>query len=281
MTPGLPRDQGRIIDAALADSCPAVQQTGERRIMVDTPRVFHETIPPAAGQLVLIGAGGFGRETAEAVRALNAAGGCWRLAGYLDDDSARHGTVIDGLPVLGGTDVLRTMPDASVVVCTGRPDNYVSRPRIVQTLSLPPERYATIVHPSAAVSATSQVGPGTVLLAHTVLTAAVTVGSHVAVMPQVVLTHDDVIGDFATLASGVRLGGNVHVGRCAYVGAGALVREECRIGPYALVGMGATVTRNVPPDEVWAGVPARYLRRAGAQPALGAAAAEAPASSAG
>ncbi|HCU92564.1 MAG TPA: acetyltransferase [Actinobacteria bacterium] len=212
--------------------------------------------------LVLVGAGGFGRETAEAVRALNGAGARWRLAGYLDDDPARHGTVIDGVPVLGGIAELGDMPDVSVVVCTGRPDNYVSRPRIVEKLGLPPERYATIIHPSASVSSTSRVGPGTVLLAQAVLTAAVTVGSHVAIMPHVTLTHDDVIGDFATMASGVCLGGNVHVGRCAYVGAGALVREHRSIGSCALVGMGAIVTRDIPPHEVWAGVPARYIREA-------------------
>ena len=224
----------------------------------------------AGRELVLVGAGGFARETAEAVRALNAAGAGWRLAGYLDDNPALHGTVIDGLRVLGGTARLASMPGVSVVVCTGRPGNYVSRPRIVEALALPPERYATIIHPAASVSSTSRVGPGSVLLAQTVLTAAVTVGSHVAVMPQVALTHDNLLGDFATIASGVRLGGGVQVGRCAYVGAGALVREQRSIGPYALVGMGAVVTRDIPPCEVWAGVPARYLRQAApaAEPAL-------------
>jgi sugar O-acyltransferase (sialic acid O-acetyltransferase NeuD family) len=220
----------------------------------------------AERELVVVGAGGFGRETVEAVRALNAAGSRWRLAGYLDDDPARHGKVIDGVPVLGGTGKLGKMPDVFVVVCTGRPDNYASRPRIVEALGLPSERYATIIHPSASVSVTSRIGPGSVLLAQTVLTAAVTIGSHVAIMPHVTLTHDDVIGDFATMASGGCLGGNVHIGRCAYVGAGALVREQRNVGSCALVGMGAVVTRDIPPHEVWAGVPARYIRKAAAAP---------------
>jgi hypothetical protein len=59
-----------------------------------------------SGELVVVGGSGFGRETVEAVRALNAAGARWRLAEYLDDDPARHGTVIDGVPVLGGTEEL-------------------------------------------------------------------------------------------------------------------------------------------------------------------------------
>lgn len=217
----------------------------------------------AGCDLVVVGAGGFGRETVEAVRAMTARGTAWRLLGYVDDDPALAGTLIDGVPVLGGISELKSMPDASVVVCTGRPDNYTSRPKITAALGFPAYRYATIIHPSTSVSASSRVGPGSVLLAHTVLTAAVRVGSHVAVMPHVTLTHDDVIEDFATLASGVRLGGGVRIGSGAYLGAGALVREGLGVGSRALVGMGAVVTTDIPAGQVWAGVPAHYLRDAG------------------
>lgn len=214
------------------------------------------------GDLVIVGSGGFGRETAEAVHALTASGVSWRLLGFIDDDPARAGQVIDGTPVLGGREELKRLPNARVVVCTGRPGNYVSRPRIVSELGLRPERYATIIHPSAVVSPSSSVGPGTVLLAHAVLTAAVRVGAHVAVMPHVTLTHDDIVEDFATLASRSALGGGARVSRCAYIGAGAIIGEQRVVGELALVGMGAVVTKDVPPREVWAGVPARRMRAA-------------------
>jgi sugar O-acyltransferase (sialic acid O-acetyltransferase NeuD family) len=216
----------------------------------------------SGGDLVIVGSGGFGRETAEAVRDLAAAGAAWRLLGFIDDDPARAGQVIDGTPVLGGREELKRLPDARLVVVTGRPGNYVSRLRIVSELGLPAERYATIIHPSAVVSSSSSVGPGTVLLAHTVLTAAVQVGSHVAVMPHVTLTHDDVVEDFVTLASRAAVGGGARIRSCAYVGAGAIIGEGRSIGELALIGMGAVVTKDVPPREVWAGVPARRLRAA-------------------
>ncbi|MFE1381488.1 acetyltransferase [Streptomyces sp. NPDC058740] len=211
---------------------------------------------------MIIGAGGFARETAQAARTAGLP-----LAGHLDDDPALHGRAVDGVPVLGGTERVPELTDASFVVCVGSPRDYGSRARIVRRLGLPEHRYTTVVHPTAAVSATSVLGPGTVLLAHTVLTAAVRVGRHVAVMPGTVLTHDDEVGDFATLASGVRLGGTARIGRGAYVGAGALVREGTAIGAWSLVGMGSTVLADVPAGEVWAGSPARRLRAA-APPAL-------------
>jgi sugar O-acyltransferase (sialic acid O-acetyltransferase NeuD family) len=219
---------------------------------------------------VLIGAGGFARETAQAVHALNREGAAWRLLGYLDDDPAKHGREIDGTVVLGGRDLIGDLPDAAFVVCTGRPGNYVSRPKIVGDLGLPPERYATIVHPTAAVSRSSSVGPGSVLLAHVTLTAAVAVGAHVTIMPQVTLAHDDIVDDFVTIASGVCLGGGVRVRTCAYLGAGALVGESRTIGALSLIGMGAVVTRDVPSAEVWVGVPARRLRAADISAALSA-----------
>ncbi len=204
--------------------------------------------------LVIVGAGGFARETAAAVGELPG----WRLLGYVDDDPALHGAVRCGATVLGGLSIVEDM-DVAVVVCVGSPRDRAARQRVVARLALPPERYATVVHPAAWVGAGCSVGPGTVLLTGVVLTAEVRVGRHVCVMPHTVLTHDDSIGDFATLASGVRLGGGVRIGPGAYLGAGALVRESVTVGAGAMVGMGSVVLRDVPPGETWAGNPARPL----------------------
>jgi sugar O-acyltransferase (sialic acid O-acetyltransferase NeuD family) len=204
--------------------------------------------------LVIVGAGGFARETAAAAAA------AWRVLGFVDDDPALHGTVRSGLPILGAVDSVAGMPDAAVVVCVGNPRNYVARQRIVQRLGLPDDRYATVVHPAAEVGAGSVVGPGSVLLAGAVLTADVAVGAHVAVMPQAVLTHDDRVADHVTIASGVRLGGGAVLDTGAYVGAGALIREGVTVGAWSLVGMGSVVLHDVPAGQVWAGNPARCLR---------------------
>ncbi len=212
--------------------------------------------------LVVLGAGGAARETVQLLRACpTAAGGPVTVTGLLDDDPARAGTLVDGVPVLGPTTAAADSAarGALLLACVGSPRDPGARRRLTGRLGLPDDVYATVVHPLAAVSPDSTVGAGSVLHAGVVLTAAVTVGRHVYAMPHVVLTHDDEVGDAATFGAGVRLAGGVRVGAAAYLGSGALVREHRRIGAGALVGMGSVVVRDVPAGQTWAGNPARPL----------------------
>jgi sugar O-acyltransferase (sialic acid O-acetyltransferase NeuD family) len=213
---------------------------------------------------VIVGSGGFARETAAAVIAINERAQTWELQGFVDDDAATHGRLISGVPVLGPVEAVGDS-DAALVVCTGSPRNYFSRRLIVERLALPDERYATLVHPAAALGTTTRLGTGTVVLAGVVATIDVTIGAHVAVMPGTVFTHDDVAADFTTFGAGVSLAGGTRVSEGAYIGSGALVREDCTIGAWSLVGMGSIVLQDVPAGEVWIGAPARRLRAA-AQP---------------
>jgi sugar O-acyltransferase (sialic acid O-acetyltransferase NeuD family) len=209
--------------------------------------------------LLLAGSGGFARETIELVKAANRVSPVWELVGVLDDNPARHGAEILGTPIVGPCEAVHDYPDALVAAVVASPTDPLRRLRLVARLGLPPERYATLIHPTAVVPESADIGHGAVLHATTVLTADVRLGAHAAVMPAVVLTHDDAIGEGVTFGAGARLAGGVTVGDGAYIGSGALIREGVTIGDGALVGMGAVVTVSVPAGEVWAGVPARRL----------------------
>ena len=206
--------------------------------------------------VLIIGAGGFGRETAALLTVLREAGE-FEAVGYLDDSDDLQGKSVAGLPVLGGVDAARDLDAYGVIVTIGNPRAYDTKRKIVDRLGLDPSRYVTLAHPAASIGADTRIGEGTVVLAGTVATQNVTIGRHVTLMPNVVLTHDDIIGDFATFGAGAKLAGGVTVEDGAYIGAGACIRESTVIGSGAMVGMGAVVLSDVPPGETWAGVPAR------------------------
>lgn len=217
--------------------------------------------------LVVIGCGGLGREVVELVRAAGPDGG-WRLLGFLDDDPARHGRQVAGLPVLGPVARLTELPaEPAAVLCVGSVRAPEARLRVAAALDLPSDRYATLVHPTASLGGSCRLGEGSIVLAGVVATADVTAGAHTVAMPGGVLTHDGQLEDGVTLAAGVRLAGAVRIGRAVYLGAGALVREGVSIGPAAVIGMGSVVLEDVPAGQTWAGVPARRLSPRAAAPA--------------
>ncbi|HEV2779849.1 MAG TPA: acetyltransferase [Actinophytocola sp.] len=205
--------------------------------------------------LLLFGAGGLAREVLATVRQVDE----WKPVGAVDDDPELHGADLDGVPVLGGADLVDEYPDAAIALCVASPQHPDNRMRIVERLALPEERWATIVHPAASVPDGAALGPGTVLLAGVVITTPLRLGGFVVAMPHVLITHDDEVADGATFAGHVSLGGGVRVGESAYLGQGALVREGVSIGPRAVVGMGSVVLKDVPAGETWVGVPARKL----------------------
>lgn len=207
--------------------------------------------------LLLIGAGGFARETIELVRAINREAPTWEPIGLLDDDPELRGHEILGVPVLGPCAAVDEYREASIAACVASPQDPLRRLRLVARLGLPLERYATLLHPGATIAGSATIGPGSVVHANAVLTADIRVGWHVAVMPAVVLTHDDVVEDGVTFGAGVCVAGGVTIEAGAYIGAGALLREHVTIGAGATIGMGAVVTKPVPSGELWYGSPAR------------------------
>jgi sugar O-acyltransferase (sialic acid O-acetyltransferase NeuD family) len=214
-----------------------------------------------AQPLLLLGAGGLAREVLAAVREMP---GRWDPIGALDDDPGLHGARIDGLPVLGGFDLVHEYESTAVVACVANPRRPAVRTHVVERLGLGPERWATIVHPAASIPPAVVIGHGSVLLAGVVVTAPQVIGHHVLAMPHVLLTHDNQVDDYVTLAGRVTLGGGVRLRQSAYLGQGALLREHVQVGEAAVIGMGSVVLSDVPAGEVWAGVPAKQVGRTGA-----------------
>jgi len=207
--------------------------------------------------VVVLGTGGNSLDIAETVGLL---GPGWECAGFLDDDPALAGREFLGLPVLGRLGDAPRLRRCLFVNGIGSTRSYRAKPDLVRRTGLPPERFATLVHPSACVSPSAALGPGTAILQHAFVGARARVGAHVIVLPSAILSHDTRIGDFCSIAGGACLSGGVVLEPCCYVGSNATLREGVQVGRGALVGMGAVVLGAVPPGETWGGVPAKRIR---------------------
>lgn len=208
------------------------------------------------------GAGGHGKVVADIVRA---AGGT--VVGFVDRDPAKLGQVVEpggARVVISEADLLALLADSrslsevhgASALALGIGHNVA---RITSLRSAPSVSIPLLVHSSAAVSAWSLLGRGTVVFPLAVVNSAATVGQGVIVNSGAIIEHDCVVGDGAHIAPGSVLTGGVQVGARATVGAGATVLPGLRIGIDAVVGAGAVVTRDVPDHATVAGNPARPM----------------------
>lgn len=121
---------------------------------------------------------------------------------------------------------------------------------------------ATVLAPDASVAPSSIVKPGAQVLARGIVASHATLGRQSIVNHGAQVDHECRVDDGVHLAPGAVLCGLVSVGRCAFIGAGSVVLPRLTIGAGATVGAGAVVTRDVAPNTVVAGNPARTISRA-------------------
>ncbi|NLW44485.1 MAG: acetyltransferase [Syntrophomonadaceae bacterium] len=207
--------------------------------------------------LVIIGAGGLGREVAWLVADINRQGREWDFVGFVDDGV--QGTSPEGYPVLGTLDYFLKLPShpwAVVAIADSE-----ARKAITQRLHSHGINIATLIHPSVSMSDFVQIEAGSIICSGAVITTNVILGKATIVNPKCFIGHDTVLGDFVSLMPATNLAGEVKVGEGCYFGLNSCVINRTKIGKWSIIGAGATVINDIPDYSVAVGVPARVIKQ--------------------
>ena len=196
--------------------------------------------------------------TGNALEAVDCLGEEWFLAAFIDDAPEKQGLTVAGSLVRDRA-VLDELPDAALLAVPGSPVSYLGRRDVIEGLSIDPDRFATVVHPSASLGREVTVGRNVLIMAGSVTTSNARIGNHVCILPNSVIHHDSRIGDWTLIGSGVTIAGGCDVGENCYIGSGTSITNGVRIGHGALIGLGSTVIRDVEAGATVAGCPAVRL----------------------
>jgi sugar O-acyltransferase (sialic acid O-acetyltransferase NeuD family) len=209
--------------------------------------------------LVFFGATAF-PEISQIVRDINRLRPTYQIAAILDDNPALAGSRVEGVPVAGPLDACRDYPDAQFIFGIGSDRLRMVRYEILRRLALSPERYATLVHPSATVYASARVGHGCLVFPGAVIACDSALGDFVQILTNSNIGSRNNVHEGALVASLVATTANVVLGHYCHVGAGSTIGPDRRIGAGAQVGLGSVVLRDVAPGTFVLGNPATPLR---------------------
>lgn len=207
--------------------------------------------------LIIIGAGPFGREVRDLAAGIESAAGkdCpWRLTGFLDDRAVSPG----GIPVLGSPASYEPRRDDLFVCAIGNPSE---RAKYTDMLRDRGGEFAVLVEPSAKIGGQTELASGCI------------VGPFCAISCDIQAGENTVFTSHVTVGHDVRLGRCCHVGAYAFLGGGAIIGDHVTIHPHASVlpgvaigdgatiGAGSVVMRSVPAGATVFGVPAMTVAK--------------------
>jgi len=210
-------------------------------------------------KVIILGAGGFARETLWVFRDVNEEKNEWEVIGFIDENKEMHGKIICELPILGGFNWFNknNYEDLYVINAIGSPK---TKKEIIEKAISKNLKFCSVIHPSVRMSKYVKIGEGTIITAGNILTTQIKIGNYVIINLDCTIGHDSIIEDYCTVAPGVHISGSVHLKKGVDFGTGAVIIQGVTIGAWSIIGAGAVVVSDIPSNVTAVGIPAKVIK---------------------
>lgn len=199
--------------------------------------------------LAIYCAGGLGREVLGLAWSINR----WSQIVFVDDVTNQRS--FDGITIYRFEEVARLPEQVEFVIANGEP---AARKSLYDKVKAAGYRFATIQSPGAWLYPGSTLGEGCIVWDCTISTD-VTVRENVLIGTKVSIGHDVEIGSHSMISAHCFIGGNTHFDEQVYLAPGALVKDRIHIQKQAIISLGAVILRNVKPQAIMIGNPAKHI----------------------
>lgn len=208
--------------------------------------------------IVIIGAGGFGREVKTLIDSINNQTPTYRFLGFYDD-GFKKGQIINGCPVLGGIiDINVINIQCSVVIAVGDPQ---TKQGLYEKINNSNVDFPNIIHPNVLLSDDFvEIGMGNIICASCIITCNINIKDFVILNLMCTIGHDTIISSFSSFMPSVNISGDVLIHEKVYVGTGAKIINQLEIGANTIVGAGAVVSKSLPENCTAVGIPAKPIK---------------------
>lgn len=201
--------------------------------------------------IVVVGNGGFAKETKWLIERINKTKAIWNFKGFINKEKT------DG--IIGNDHFLLSYShELYVVIAIGEP---CIREKLYHLYKENPNiHFPNIIDPSVFISESISIGKGNIICANTVLTVDISVGDFCIINLGCTVGHGTVIRDFVTINPGTNVSGNVVLNNLVNLGTGTKIIQGKVIGYETQTGAGAVVVNNLPENCTAVGVPAKPVK---------------------
>ena len=210
-------------------------------------------------KIAIIGAGGFGREVACLINAINEKSKEWDFIGFFDDVK-NIGYENEYGKVLGRIKDLNSYPESlAVVVAIAKPSAIEV---IIKSITSPNIYFPNLIAPDIIFfdKNNMSLGQGNIIGFGCSISCNIHIGNFNIFNCFISVGHDTKIGNYNAVMPSTKISGNITIGDRNFFGASSVILEKLTIGNDTTIGTNSLIFRNTKDKNIYIGNPASIVK---------------------